>query len=106
MKKITVESAADLEPKNTKVQRKSWIIIYRWGWFFDTKDLKKEDKKFILDLIEKADFCQEGNVDFKKVYDEEIKLTILKDETKDNLKIENFLLTKPEMSENKAEEKI
>ena len=72
---------------------------------FDKYYSKDEDKKFILDLIDKTDFSQEGNVYFNEDKDEEMKPTIIKDETKNYLKIQDILLPKTEISEKRIEEK-
>ena len=72
---------------------------------FDKYYSKHEDKKFILDLIDKTDFSQEGNIYFNEDKDEEMKPSIIKDETKNYLKIQDILLPKTEISEKRIEEK-
>ena len=68
---------------------------------FDIDNLKDEDKKYILDLINKTDFSQEGNIYFKKDNDEEMKPAIIKDERQKDLKIEDLLLPKPKIFQKK-----
>ena len=72
---------------------------------FDKYYSKQEDKKFILDLIDKTDFSQEGNIYFNEDKDEEMKPSIIKDETKNYLKIEDILLPKTEISKKELKKK-
>ena len=109
-KKLDVlENSAGLKPDNTRVEEKANLfedLFIGEDDIFDIDDLKDEDKKHILDLINKTDFSQEGNIYFKKDNDEEMKPAIIKDETKNDLKIEDLLLPKPEIFQKKIKEKI
>ena len=105
-KKLDVlENAAGLKPDNTRVVEKKQNLFEDLSIgeddIFDIDNLKDEDKKYILDLINKTDFSQEGNIYFGKDNDEEMKPAIIKDKRKKDLKIEDVLLPKPEVFQKK-----
>ena len=60
--------------------------------------LKQKDKKFILGLIDKTDFSREGNIYFKKDNDDEMK-PVIKNEKREDFKIEDILPPKAEIPE-------
>ena len=72
---------------------------------FETDDIKDEDEKFILHLLQKINFSQDGIIYHNEDNDEKSKSATVKDEQKD-IKLDNSLLPKPGILENKVKEKM